>query len=123
MDDVFETWRERREREGPSVTLVDLYRMVANARGLQPSDLTVTERHELWDRAASIINPGIEFMVGSERPREPIEVFPYDAAWPATFERWQARLRGCLGDDAARIEHVGRHRCRVWMRNPSSTSR
>jgi GrpB-like predicted nucleotidyltransferase (UPF0157 family) len=107
MDDVFETWRERREREGPSVTLVDLYRMVADARGLQPSDLPVTERRELWKRAASTINPGIEFMLGSDRPREPIEAVPYDPAWPATFERWRARLRSCLGDVAARIEHVG----------------
>jgi len=107
MAEVFETWRERREREGPRVTLIDLYRMVAEARGVQLSDLPHAERRELWERAADIINPGIEFMQDSERPREPLEVLPYDPSWPATFDRWQARLRACLGDAALRIEHVG----------------
>ena len=107
MDDAFEIWRERREREGPRVTLVDLYGMVAEARGLQVADLSQAERRELWERAAGIINPGIEFMQGSDRPREPLEIFPYDPSWPATFERWHARLRMCLGDAATRIEHVG----------------
>jgi GrpB-like predicted nucleotidyltransferase (UPF0157 family) len=107
VGDAFEIWRERREREGPRVTLVDLYGMVADARGVQLSDLSHAERRELWEQAAWIIYPGIEFMQGSERPREPIEVLPYEPSWPATFDRWRARLGTCIGDAATRIEHVG----------------
>jgi GrpB-like predicted nucleotidyltransferase (UPF0157 family) len=106
MDDAFETWRARRQREGPRVTLVDLYRMVADDRGLRPSDLSQSERRRLWEQAASTISPGIEFMAGSDRAREPIEVVPYDPAWPETFVRWQARLRSQLADGVG-IEHVG----------------
>jgi GrpB-like predicted nucleotidyltransferase (UPF0157 family) len=107
VSDAFEIWRARREREGARVTLVDLYRMVAEARGVQLSDLSQVERRELWEQAASTINPGIEFMQDSDRPREAIEVFAYDPSWPATFDRWHARLGVCLGDTATRIEHVG----------------
>ena len=53
MDDqAFDVWRERREREGSRVTLVDLYRMVAAARGVGVADLSVRERRELWERAS-----------------------------------------------------------------------
>jgi GrpB-like predicted nucleotidyltransferase (UPF0157 family) len=44
---------------------------------------------------------------GTDRPRDPIEVHPYNPEWPETFERWSSRLAGCLAGAATRIEHVG----------------
>ncbi|WP_377273363.1 GrpB family protein [Peterkaempfera sp. SMS 1(5)a] len=38
---------------------------------------------------------------------EPIEIVPYDPAWPAMFARWGVALRAALGDAAARIDHIG----------------
>lgn len=37
----------------------------------------------------------------------PIEVVPYDRAWPAQFEEVRAILAGALGDLALAVEHVG----------------
>jgi GrpB-like predicted nucleotidyltransferase (UPF0157 family) len=37
----------------------------------------------------------------------PIEVVPYDPAWPARFEAIRARIAAALGDVAVAIEHVG----------------
>jgi GrpB-like predicted nucleotidyltransferase (UPF0157 family) len=36
-----------------------------------------------------------------------IELAEYDPHWPARYEREAARIRGALGDDALRLEHVG----------------
>ncbi|MEU6028803.1 GrpB family protein [Streptomyces tauricus] len=38
---------------------------------------------------------------------DPVEIMPYDPAWPAMFARWGAGLRAALGDAAARIDHIG----------------
>lgn len=38
---------------------------------------------------------------------EPVEVVPYDPAWPAAFASLRARIAPVLGDLAAGIEHVG----------------
>ncbi|WP_055585180.1 GrpB family protein [Peterkaempfera griseoplana] len=38
---------------------------------------------------------------------EPIDIVPYDPAWPGMFARWGGVLRAALGDVAARIDHVG----------------
>jgi GrpB-like predicted nucleotidyltransferase (UPF0157 family) len=38
---------------------------------------------------------------------EPIELVPYDAAWPQQFEELRARLSEALGSSAQRIDHVG----------------
>ena len=38
---------------------------------------------------------------------EPIILVEYDPRWPETFESLSKSLLGCLGDLAARIEHVG----------------
>jgi GrpB-like predicted nucleotidyltransferase (UPF0157 family) len=37
----------------------------------------------------------------------PVEVVPYDSAWPAQFSELAAALSDALGDVALRIEHVG----------------
>lgn len=106
-DDPFEVWRRRRQAEGPTVTLIDLYRLVAEPRGLAPHELNLEERVPLRDRAMRVMWPGFEVTPGSERGVEPIEILPYDPAWAAEFEGWRNRLAAALGDTARRIEHVG----------------
>ena len=36
-----------------------------------------------------------------------IEIVPYRSDWPEQFAAIAARLRGALGDDAHRIDHIG----------------
>ncbi|MEV0147929.1 MULTISPECIES: GrpB family protein [unclassified Nonomuraea] len=38
---------------------------------------------------------------------EPVVIAEYDPAWPEEFARLGPRLRGALGDVAARIDHIG----------------
>src|SRR5207244_1961841 len=38
---------------------------------------------------------------------DPIQVVPYDPAWPAMFRRQAADLREALGAVALRIDHIG----------------
>ncbi|TVZ85378.1 GrpB family protein [Streptomyces sp. BK340] len=47
-------------------------------------------------------NRGTLLIVG-----EPVEIVPYDSAWPATFAKWGVGLRAALGDAVARIDHIG----------------
>jgi len=104
----FDTWRRRREMEGATVTLIDLYRLVAEPRGLAPHKLPLDERAALRDRALPLMWPGYQALARSERAEpDPIEIAPYDPAWPALFLTWRGRLTGALGTTAERIEHVG----------------
>ena len=106
--DPFTVWRELREREGPKVTLIRLYALVAEPRGLQAHELPLAERNDLAARATPLMWPGFEINERSQRrEREPIEVVAYDARWPDVFEAWHGRLAGLLGPAALRIEHVG----------------
>ena len=105
--DPFEAWSRLREREGRSVTVIDLYALVARPRGLQAHELPLDERLALARRALPIAWPGFEVTEGSERGAEPIEVVAYDPAWPARFDGWRGRLAQAIGDNAVRIEHVG----------------
>jgi GrpB-like predicted nucleotidyltransferase (UPF0157 family) len=50
--------------------------------------------------------PGFEAR-GEKRPLEPVEIVPYDPAWPHLYEVWRARLDTAIGAAAERIEHVG----------------
>ncbi|MFF8279596.1 GrpB family protein [Streptomyces lateritius] len=38
---------------------------------------------------------------------EPIEIVPYDPAWPDAFASWGGGLRAALGAVASRIDHIG----------------
>jgi GrpB-like predicted nucleotidyltransferase (UPF0157 family) len=106
-DDAFAAWWRLRERQGPRVSLIRLYAMAAEARGLGAHDLPLPERRILAERAMAAVFPGWETVAGSDRHVEPIEVVPYDPAWPAAFRVWRDRLAGHLGTAAQRIEHVG----------------
>jgi GrpB-like predicted nucleotidyltransferase (UPF0157 family) len=106
--DAFEVWREMREREGTRVTLIGLYALVAEPRGLEPHELPLAERRELAGRAMPLMWPGFEYNERSQRrERQPIEVVAYDLGWPERFEAWRERLAGLFGWVALRIEHVG----------------
>ena len=89
------------------MTLIDLYRMVAEPRGLAAHELPVAERAALSARALPVMWPGYQVPTGTERAVEPIEIVAYDPDWPARFQSWRDRLAGVLGDAALRIEHVG----------------
>ncbi len=45
--------------------------------------------------------------ISAEQRAEPVVVVPYDAEWPAAFERIRARIAPALGELAVGIEHVG----------------
>jgi diamine N-acetyltransferase len=106
--DAFAAWREMREREGPRVSLIRLYALVAEPRGLQPHELPLAERRELATRAAPLLWPGFQDNERAQpRDPEPVQVIAYDPAWPDRFDAWRGRLAGLLGPVACRIEHVG----------------
>jgi GrpB-like predicted nucleotidyltransferase (UPF0157 family) len=105
--DPFRAWLRLREAEGRRATVIDLYELVAGARGLQAQELPPGERAELAHRALGVAWPGFETTEGSVREGEPIEVVPYDPAWPARFAAWRGRIEGALGEAALRVEHVG----------------
>jgi GrpB-like predicted nucleotidyltransferase (UPF0157 family) len=97
-----------REERGEAVTVVDLYELVARSRGLRAEELDVDERMELAHRALHFIDPTFEIIEGTGRAeRDPIELVPYDEAWPLRFEEWKARLLTALPRPPRRIEHIG----------------
>jgi GrpB-like predicted nucleotidyltransferase (UPF0157 family) len=106
--DPFTAWREMREREGPKVSLIRLYALVAEPRGLKSHELPLAERRELAARATPLLWPGFQHNTRSQpREPEPVRVVSYDPGWPERFEAWRGRLASLLGPVACRIEHVG----------------
>jgi GrpB-like predicted nucleotidyltransferase (UPF0157 family) len=102
-----EAWRRLRSVEGTRVTIIDLYEMVAEPRGLAPHQLPRDERIALVRAVMPEVWPGWETTADSDRPDDVIRIVDYDPAWPAQFERWRDRLWSALGHTALRIEHVG----------------
>jgi len=100
-------WLRLREAEGPRATMVDLYALVARPRDLEPYELSLEERMELWRWAAPVIWPGFEVTEGTVRWGDSLAVHEYDPAWPGMYESWRARIASVLGETARRIEHVG----------------
>jgi GrpB-like predicted nucleotidyltransferase (UPF0157 family) len=97
-----------RQRHGPRASLIQLYALVAERRGLKPHELPLTERRELSARAAPLLWPGFQPNPRCRpRKREPIRVVRYDPCWPEDFRAWCERLAGLLGPVALRIDHVG----------------
>lgn len=106
--DPFTVWQEARQRQGPRVSLIQLYALVAEPRGLKPHELPLAERQQLAKRAAPLLWPGFQLNPRS-RPRKPelLRVVSYDPAWPMSFAAWSERLAGLLGPVSCRIDHVG----------------
>jgi GrpB-like predicted nucleotidyltransferase (UPF0157 family) len=103
----FEAWRQLRDREGSRVSVITLYRMVAETRGLEAQQLPIAERLILAKRAMPIVWPGFETVPGSDDRYESIEVVPYRPEWLSILRTWRARLNDTLGDKGVRIEHIG----------------
>ncbi len=96
------------ERFGTRATLIDLYALVAASRGIAPEELPYDERMRLARDVLMARSPGLEFVEGSRRPStDPIEVVPYDPAWPDRFAEWRRKLVDAIGPAAVRIEHIG----------------
>jgi GrpB-like predicted nucleotidyltransferase (UPF0157 family) len=96
--DPGEAWRLLHERFDRRITLVDRYE-------LERRELDREERAALAREVLAVQYPGAEF---AGRPGgDPVEVVPYDPAWPGAFEQWRRRLGEALGETAVRIEHVG----------------
>ena len=95
-----------RAERGPRVTVIDLYRLVATPRGLEPWELPRDERRNLSSAVAPDFWPGFAVTAGSER-FDPIVILDYDPEWGARFETWRGRIASALGPTVVRIEHVG----------------
>lgn len=107
MGDPLEEWRRLREKRGDAITVIDLYELVATPLGLKPEQLPIEQRQQLAIRAQRAIDPEFAIAPDSEREDAPIELVPYDPAWPQRYELWKRRLLAALGPERARIEHVG----------------
>lgn len=64
-----------------------------------PTAIEITTHHEAKEGE----NPWVH----GPPPPEEIHVVPYDANWPAAFERLAADIQEALGAKALRIDHVG----------------
>jgi GrpB-like predicted nucleotidyltransferase (UPF0157 family) len=104
--DPVTTWIRLHEIEGPRATVIDLYRLVSEPRGLEPHELPLEERKRLSRAIAPRVWPGFQETEGSSR-FDPINVVAYDKEWPARFESWRELIAGALPGVAVRIDHVG----------------
>ncbi len=104
--DPMEAWLQLRAVEGNRATIIDLYELVAEPRGLAAHELPVTERFGLARQAIPHMWPGFSVTSGTERSSL-LVVKDYDPAWPQRYARWRQRISAALGPAALRIEHVG----------------
>jgi hypothetical protein len=108
--DPFEQWCRLRASEGERVSIIRLYAMVAEPRGLRAHELPLAERRALAARAVAVVYPGWETVPGSDPRTEPLRVVPYDPAWPGRFQAWRDRLASRLGATASSATTSGRTR-------------
>jgi GrpB-like predicted nucleotidyltransferase (UPF0157 family) len=99
-------WVRLHEVEGRRATVIDLYRLVSEPRGLEPHELPLEERKRLSRAIAPAFWPGFQVTDGSER-FDPIMVVAYDKEWPARFASWRNLIANALERIALRIDHVG----------------
>jgi GrpB-like predicted nucleotidyltransferase (UPF0157 family) len=100
------TWVRLHEVEGPRATVIDLYRLVSEPRGLKPHELPLEERKRLSSAIAPAVWPGFQVTEGSSR-FDPIKLVAYDKEWPARFASWRELIAGALDGIALRIDHIG----------------
>jgi GrpB-like predicted nucleotidyltransferase (UPF0157 family) len=105
--DPLTAWMALRQAEGETVTIIDLYEMVASPRGLAAHELPLAERKSMWTAVMPARRPGFQQTEGSGRADDPPAVVPYDQSWPDRYAGWKARLSAQLGDGGERVEHVG----------------
>jgi GrpB-like predicted nucleotidyltransferase (UPF0157 family) len=108
LADPAASWQRLHDADGTRATLLDRYALEAAARGIEVDELTDELRARLALEVIAAHTDGFEVVSGSERSaRDPIEVVPYDPAWPASFAVWRDRLQAELGPASLRIDHVG----------------
>jgi GrpB-like predicted nucleotidyltransferase (UPF0157 family) len=100
------TWVRLHEIEGRRATVIDLYRLISEPRGLAPHELPLEERKRLSRAIAPEFWPGFQVTDGSER-FDPIKVVAYDEEWPARFDSWRELIAKVLKHAVVRIDHVG----------------
>lgn len=100
------TWIRLHEVEGRRATVIDLYRLVSEPRGLAPHELPLEERKRLSRAVAPKFWPGFQVTVGSER-FDAINLVAYDKEWPARFAAWRNLISDALERVALRIDHIG----------------
>jgi GrpB-like predicted nucleotidyltransferase (UPF0157 family) len=100
------TWVGLHQVEGRRATVIDLYRLVSEPKGLAPHELPLEERKRLSRAIAPTFWPGFQVTDGSERS-DPIKVVAYDKDWPARFESWRELITKVLKRAALRVDHVG----------------
>jgi GrpB-like predicted nucleotidyltransferase (UPF0157 family) len=100
------TWIRLHEVEGRRATVIDLYRLVSEPRGLEPHELPLEERKRLSRAIVPTFWPGFQVTEGSER-FDPIKLAAYDKEWPARFASWRNLISDSLEGVALRIDHVG----------------
>jgi GrpB-like predicted nucleotidyltransferase (UPF0157 family) len=100
------TWVGLHQVEGRRATVIDLYRLVSEPRGLEPHELPLEGRKRLARAIAPTFWPGFQVTDSSER-FDPIRVVEYDKDWPARFESWRELIAKGLRPVALRIDHVG----------------
>lgn len=106
--DPFDVWVRLRAAEGPRASLIDLYALVADRRGVPLEELPVEERDRLSVQGLGVMFQGFEIIPGTDRPvRDQVEIVPYDDSWPILYNTWSHRLSSALGPIARRIEHIG----------------
>ena len=104
--DPVRTWIRLHEVEGRHATVIDLYRLVSEPRGLEPHELPLDERKRLSRAIALMFWTGFQVTEGSER-FDPITLAEYDKEWPARFASWRDLMSDSLEGAALRIDHVG----------------
>src|SRR5579859_532209 len=100
------TWLRLHEVEGARATVVDLYSLVSEPKGLEPHELPLEERKRLARAVAPTFWPGFQVTEGSER-FDPIKVVDYDPEWAQRFQLWRGLIAEALKPTALRIDHVG----------------
>ena len=108
LGDPAADWQSLHRRFGRRATLIDRYALEAAHREIPSHDLERALRDRLAVEVLQASYPGFAVVLQSDRgQRDPVEVVPYDPAWPRRFEEWRDRLAGALGRIARRIDHVG----------------
>lgn len=100
------TWARLHEVEGRRATVIDLYRLVSEPRGLEPHELPLQERRRLSRAIAPAFWPGFQVTDGSER-FDLIKIVAYDQEWPVRFASWRDLIANALQRVEMRIDHVG----------------
>jgi GrpB-like predicted nucleotidyltransferase (UPF0157 family) len=100
--DPVAAWARLHEVHGPRATLVDRYELEEHVRG---TPITLEDRARLRLEVLETHYPDLELF--GPPSADPVEVVPYDAAWPDRFAGWAKRIAGVLASLRARVEHVG----------------